>query len=365
MVSCNYTLVEPKEPIEEDTTIKYPDCPFYNKDFNFVNGRCDKIISVSYDGKYTSIDKYTLGSQLLTNRWILNNQSGEYLLIGGTLSAMDFDSTVLTQFRYIRLDGYFGFITYNSNKLVFSATTLVDTVGNRKEFIVRNNLFTYNISTKEIQPITPSSFGKGGAIYYNNKGINVRWLPESTDGKDILFLQYNKKNYKYHLQQDKLEEIQIEPFTTISNDLKLGILMNMSLTNTNKNFIINKNNYYLFDTLDYRMIHASAISFDNKYIVINVASTNFSDGKDTTQHQRQLELWIVEVDKWLASTGEFKDFRKINTRFQHCLYQKPGNPIAFTPQNTLLVSMHPHNNPQGNVYEMDLKGNIIRKITNN
>lgn len=370
LMSCNDSVIDPKD-IPEDTTHKFPDCPLYDAS-KFLGTRCDEIISVSYDGKYTSIEKHFEGNfTLLTNRWIINNQNGEYMLIGGEKQAMDFDSTVLTQFRYIRLNNYFEFNPYNSNLLVFSATTLVDTIGNKKDFIIRNNLFTYNLQTKELKSITPNSFGKGGAIYIGNFGMHVKWLPESIEGNDIFYIRYNNKNYKYYLQTDKLEEIELEPYTTLSNDLKLRILMNLSWTNTNKNYIINSKNYYLFDTLEYRSIYASAISFDNKYIALNVASSNVANGVDTSKNFRHIEIWVIEVDKWLASSGDFKDFKKINTRFQHCMYippsqnYPPNNLIAFTPQNTLLVSMHPNNSPQGNIYEMDLKGNIIRKITNN
>jgi len=371
LVSCNYTLVEPKEPIEEDTTIKYPNCSLYDETKS-GQPRCDDIISVSYDGKYSAIEKHFESAySLLSNRWIINNQTGEYILIGGVKREIDFDSTELKQFRYIRLNNNFEFNSYNSNILVFSATTLVDTIGDKKEFIIRNNLFTYNMLSKELKPITPNSFGKGGAIYIGNFGMNVKWLPESNVGNDIFYIRYNNQNYKYYLQQDKLEEIEIEPFTTISNDVKLGIKVNENMSYIPPNFIINNGSYYLYDSTKYRIIHSSAISFDNKYFVVALTPTNhnYKDGQqDTSQQQRHIELWLVEVDKWLASSGEFKDFRKINPRFQHCLYMtynRPGRQIAFTPQNTLLVSLHPYNSHKGNVYEMDLKGNILRKITNN
>jgi hypothetical protein len=369
MVSCNETVVDPKVPFEEDTTHKYPDCPLYT----FSEPNCDEIISVSYDGKYTAIEKHFESNfTLLSNRWIISNQTGEYMLIGGNQRPMDFDSTLLTQFRYIGLKHYFEFNPYNSNILVFTSYTLVDTVGDKKQFIGRDNLFTYNLQTKELKLITPSAFGKGGAIYLNNEGMRVKWLPESMVGNDVFYIRYNKNtHYKYYLQEDRLEEIAMEPYTTISNDLKLRILMNLSWTNTNKNYIINSKNYFLFDTLEYRSVYASTISFDNKYVALNVASSNVANGVDTNKNYRHIEIWVVEVDKWLASSGEFKDFKKINTRFQHCMYippsqyYPPNNLIAFTPQNTLLVSMHPNNSPKGNIYEMDLKGNILRKITNN
>lgn len=362
VASCNDKIVDPKVPIEEDTTHKYPDCPLYPKT-NFPQ-RCDKIISVSFDGKYSSLDKYTVGSGLLTNRWILNNLTGEYMLIGGNQQFISFDSTELTQFRSIRLNHYFEFSPYNSNMLIFSANTLVDTLGNRKEFIVRNNLLKYNINTNEIQQITPSAFGKGGAIYKNGIGMRVRWLPESSPSNDVFYVHYGDNHYKYYLQQDKLEEINLEAFHTISNDLSIRFWAHPNFTNTEKKYLLNNKALYLFDTLEYRTSMLPIISFDNKYVLIQVAST-FQDGVDTTQGFRHFELWVVDVDKWIASSGEFKDFTKINTRFQHCMYLQPGNPVAFTPYNTIIASMHPYNNNQGNVYEMDLKGNIIRKITNN
>ncbi|MBL8004095.1 MAG: hypothetical protein JNL36_03260 [Candidatus Kapabacteria bacterium] len=363
LVSCNDTLVEPKVPIEEDTTHKYPNCPLY-PDINFTQ-RCDKIISVSYDGKYSSIEKATQGSGLLINRWILNNLTGEYILLGGNNRIIEFDSTVFTQFRYIGLKHFYEFNPYNSDIVVFTTFTLVDTIGDKKEFIGRDNLFTYNLQTKELKLITPSAFGKGGAIYLNNEGMRVKWLPESKPGNDVFFIQYNNsRNYKYYLQQDKLEELVLESYHAISNDLSIRFWAHTNFTNTQKKYLLNNKELYLFDTLEYRTSMLPIISFDNKYLLIQVAST-FQDGVDTTQGFRHFELWIVEVENWLASTGEFKDFTKINTRFQHCMYLQPGNPVAFTPYNTIIASMHPYNNNQGNVYEMDLKGNIIRKITNN
>jgi len=372
LASCNETTVEPKAPIEEDTTIKYPNCPLYDAS-KFLGTRCDDIISVSYDGKYSSIEKHFESEfTLLENRWIINNNTGEYLLIGGEQENITFDSTVLSQFKYIGLKHHFEFNPYNSDIVVFTTFTLVDTVGDKKNYIGRDNLFTYNLQTKELKLITPSAFGKGGAIYLKNEGMRVKWLPESTMGNDVFYIRYNTStNFKYYLQQDKLEEIAIDPYSVISNDLKLGIKVNQNMNYTPESFFINKKDFYLYDTTAYRLMHSSAISFDKKYFVLALTPSNhnYKDGQIDTSHlQRHIELWVVEVDKWLASSGEFKDFRKINPRFQYCMYMtynRPGRQIAFTPQNTLLVSLHPYNSHKGNVYEMDLKGNILRKITNN
>ena len=365
LVSCNDTLVEPKEPIEDDTTIKYPNCPLYNESIS-GQPRCDEIISVSNDAKYSSIRKYILGSQLSANRWILNNLTGEYLLVGGTQQHIEFDSTVLTQFRYIGLKHYFEFSPYNSDIVVFTTFSLVDTVGDKKEFIGRDNLFTYNMQTKELNLITPRAFGKGGAIYLNNEGMRVKWLPESTPGNDIFYIRYNKNvHFKYFLQQDKLEEIEIEPFTMISNDMKIRFIASQPQWAGNpKYYKINEKELYLYDTLKYRFSEGHCISSDNKYLATQVYPTD-TLLPDSTQNQRHIEIWVVEIDKWLASSGEFKDFRKINPRFQHCMYLDFGKRIEFTPQNTLIVSMHSQNSAQANIYEMDLKGNILRKITNN
>lgn len=372
LASCNEKIVESKEPIEDDTTHKYPDCPLFDAS-KFIGTRCDDIISVSYDGKYSAIEKHFESEYtLLENRWIINNFTGEYMLIGGNLPAMDFDSTVLSQFRYIGLKHHFEFNPYNSDIVVFTTFTLVDTVGDKKNYIGRDNLFTYNLQTKELKLITPSAFGKGGAIYLKNEGMRVKWLPESTIENDVFYIRHNNiTHYKYYLQQDRLEEIEIDPYSIISNDLKLAIKVNQNMNYTPESFIINKKDYYLYDTTAYRLMHSSAISFDKKYFVLALTPSNhnYKDGQIDTSHlQRHIELWVVEVDKWLASSGEFKDIRKISPRFQHCMYltyTKPGRQIAFTPQNTLLVSMHPYNSHIGNVYEMDLKGNILRKITNN
>ena len=63
----------------------------------------------------------------------------------------------------------------------------------------------------------------------------------------------------------------------------------------------------MFDTLQYRRSSNPAISFDNKYIVMLVTFTNFEDAKDTIpQNFRHEELWVIEVDKWMAGSGELR-----------------------------------------------------------
>jgi len=184
--------------------------------------------------KRISIDKDIQGSQLLVNRRIVNNLTGEYMFIGGNELSMDYDSTILTQFRSIVLKHNFECNPYNSNILVFTTFSVVDTVGDKKEFILRDNLFTFNIQTKKLQLITPSELGKSGAIIKSGLGMNnVKWLSESSLGNDVFFIRYEGVHYKYYLQTDKLEQIGIEAFTVISNDIKLRFFVNYNFPNSN------------------------------------------------------------------------------------------------------------------------------------
>lgn len=367
LTSCNETVIDPKVPIDEDTTT-YPDCPHYDNE-KYFDPIYDEIFSVSHDGKYAVIRKHFDGNSnpvTISSRFLLNLQTGEYMLVGGnengklggTGRAFEFDTLQFPYIKRILPFERFQFCPYNSDLICFRAACDIDTVGERKKFSTFYNLFSYNIKTKELKLITPSSFGKWG---HSGNGFTVPlWLTSSTEGNNKFLLGTNDGTYIYSQQEDKLEKIPLGNFTIISSDLskRFYVYGNGYLPNQ---FYLNDKQVFLSDSMPIKTIQSGSFTHDNKLLALFVWANNGE--LDTALRFRNAEIWLIEVDKLIASTGEFTEIRKIKPLTPECQYFADGG--FFTPQNTLIVGMHPYNSPQGNVYEMDLKGNILRKITNN
>lgn len=371
LASCNDTIIDPKTPIEEDTTHKYPNCPLYDE-IKYGQQRCDNLFSTSNDGKYAVITKHfdgNINTIFASNRYILDLKTGSYILIGGNEKgniggnhkSFEFDTILFSGYKSIENYERFHFCPYNSNIISFGAMCVIDTIGDGKSLAVFANLFTYNIQTKELTKITPEVFGKWGI----DKLTSILWHNSSVPGNDIFLLGLQNGWYEFNLQTKTLQKsnviIHVSENTIYSSDIKSFRFEIVGNGFPPNQFFLNEKEVFLYDSLPYKHIIQGAFSNDNKYLCFGVRAHNGVE--DSTYFYRGSELWVIEVDKLKSTTGVFNDFTKINLRYRHCM--NLGGNINLTPHNTILVSMYPHNSRQGNVYEMDLKGNILRKITNN
>jgi hypothetical protein len=263
--------------------------------------------------------------------------------------------------------GRFSFCPYNSNIINIVARCDIDTIGDKKNLYSFYNYFTYNIQTMEMEKITPSIFGKWGIRHQTGIQLVCQWLSTSSEGNDkFLIIHPNKITYIYHLQEDRLEET--NSIKDLTNTIISGDGQYRFYKSGNGNwkepylFYLNDKEVFLEDSLLIKAVGNGSFSKDNKYLAVGVTANNGEYGTPTYVY-RNSEIWLMEVDKLMASTGEFTEIRKIKPRTTECHYFTSG--CLFTPQNTLIVGLHPFNNSQANIYEMDLKGNILRKITNN
>lgn len=372
LLSCKETITNPNDKEPKDTSTFFPNCPIYDES-KYGQADCDRLFSVSYDGKYAVIAKHwggIISNISLSGRYILNIQNGEYILIGGNENgqiggngrAMEFDTLHFPNLMRIRNYELFRFCPYNSNIIVFGAECDYDTVGDRKSVKTFYNIFTYEITTKKLTNITPKSFGKWGLPTLTP----VYWLNTSKEGNDVFLLGLQNGWHEYNLQTNELYKTSL-PFnnnenTIFSNDSKTyQFRVTHGYAVAPNKYFLNEKEVKLFDSLSIYTLFGEKISFDNRYLLLSFYA--YSGKDDSTFFKRYGEIWIVEIEKLKNSVEPLKDFTKINLRYRHCL--NLSSEMVFTPHNTILVSMHPSNSRQGNVYEMDLKGNILRKITNN
>lgn len=372
LFSCKETITNPNDKEPKDTTTYFTNCPIYDES-KYGQADCDRLFSVSHDGKYAVIAKHWSGivaNIFLSDRYILNLQTGEYILIGGNENgqvggdgrAIEFDSLQFPNLLFIQHYERFRFCPYNSNIMVFGAYCIYDTTGDNKSEARFYNIFTYEISTKKLTNITPKSFGKWGMPTLTP----VYWLNTSKEGNDVFLLGLQNGWHEFNLQTNVITKTELpfndDGYSIFSNDLKtFQFRVTHGYAVAPNKYFLNEKEVKLYDSLPIYTLFGEKISFDNRYLLLSFYA--YSGKDDSTFFKRYGEIWVVEIEKLKNSVEPLKDFTKINLRYRHCL--NLSSEMLFSPQNTILVSMHPSNSRQGNVYEMDLKGNILRKITNN
>ncbi|MBL8003829.1 MAG: hypothetical protein JNL36_01920 [Candidatus Kapabacteria bacterium] len=342
-ISCNDTIVDPKDNKPDDSTTYYPDCKnFVPSDLTFPESV--DLYSVSYDGINASIlsKSYTYFDNLN--------------LTTGIVSRIEFDKAKFQNIKNISMYSNRKFCPYNSNLVVFSAKVQKDTIGDGKNYIVTDEIVLHDIISNEIKLITPKSFGD-----ITSGILSIEWVGTSKQDSNVFFISRSSTNRSFfHLETETL----LSDNSIIGKYSKNFEYKVHTISRNNKSFYLNDKMISLQDTINYLNIVNIDFSFDNRYVMFTVIPQETEGFVLQDSNARGRELWIMEVEKLRTSSGVFTEITKINTGYRHCLFIYDKTAL-LTPMNTIIASMHYHDNLKGNVYEMDLKGNILRKITNN
>ncbi|OGU14895.1 MAG: hypothetical protein A2X61_11995 [Ignavibacteria bacterium GWB2_35_12] len=257
---------------------------------------------------------------------------------------------------------------YNSNRLLISAVTYTDTVGDGKNWIWGVNLYIISLDGNEFNKITPLQFPKSGGDLFSN----IIWLKESSTNNDFIsgFFSSTNKNYIgnkiikgiYVPQSD--EFILPNPYHALIRESKVGYHYSYDDYYTPTEFpnkiYINDNEISIFEKEKILRLTYASWSPNSKLFALTIAHKR-PDSIDLNKQGFQ-EIWIFDYEKYLNEKPELIPYKKINLIEQFCMYGY-GIYAEFITDSTLVVSMGGPKADFFYLYEITTDGKLVRQLT--
>jgi len=209
-----------------------------------------------------------------------------------------------------------------------------------------NSFFSkFNIQTNSIEEIEINVNGE--SIRNLHQGIQIlRWLPQSKPGDDYLFLSNNSI---YHVQSG-----------TFSQGVQ-NVILNSANTNA---FSVSPNSKYIY--------HKKYVQGNEKWYINNEEFTydvpmidriNWSNDSRHFVYQANgynghMFLEVCEV----LPNGTIQKVNSIDLTKRFCSFG-PCAFACFLSDKTLGVYFYKNNAMQGNIYEVDFRGKILRQLS--
>jgi hypothetical protein len=250
---------------------------------------------------------------------------------------------------------------YESDVLMFKVVSTVDTSDLAQNVLVQN-IYRYNLKTKNAERVTPSFLGRYGASSIGWYG----WTLGSSPGYDTIIISLGpnlspdgKHFYgSYSLQTGKMERLPLPTGNThevyysdgkhcfaISFDSSTaGLVWPGTIDGIPLNFAKQ------LDTL-----RAPELEFSpsGKYVVFDAHFNNEGPPGDSLYEQ----LWICEV------TNPANPLHVINLQRLYCTYSFDGLHPHFLTDTTLAISMHKDEAKYSPLWEIKIDGTLLRQLT--
>jgi hypothetical protein len=306
---------------------------------------------------YHAYQKVSLNGENL----VFRNQGNAYILNLKTkvIKFIDLQSKLPANVRLSSASLYFP-CPYNSNRILIHAVTGTDLPDDSiKRYFYGQNLYIVSLDGSEFKRVTPSIFGQVGSP--GNFRVDT-WLPESTDGNDLILLSYvyNGKGYygNYKPQTDELLETQYQGSSLMAIS-KGGKFKFVRTTAGWLLYSLNDIEFHFneeFQSLDY-----CSFSPSGKYIALSVT---LYPGQ-SEEERRYQEIWLINVEKFLKEKPDtLVPERIINLRNDFCMYAMMASPCAeFISENALAVAMYKDGDDRAYLWKVSIKGELLEQLT--
>ncbi len=255
---------------------------------------------------------------------------------------------------------------YNSSIFAVIILAGIDTVGDGKQYPGRYHIIKTNIEGTLFEDITPKIFDPIGSL--DPIGCDG-WLPTSKEGNDTFLIGYKtsyfggSKYAKFCPQNQTLFEIERTGLISFSNNGKYVYRSKFDYsipTMDHKYFFIN-NTEIAYKDAEYTEVRGGFFSPDGKKLLLN---TWFFDTETKIDSQRLGEVWIIDIEKFMANpVNPYTPDKIINIKDRFCMFSTGTPGGSFTSNNTISVSMFKKGENFQYLYEIDLNGNMIRQLT--
>jgi len=302
-----------------------------------------KIFQLSPNGQ-----KLLIGTDIL---WILDLKTAK-------IQKIDF-STILPKNMYFKGIIYQAYwCPYDNNKFVVTCYTGTDTIGDGKSYIVGYQLISVNLDSNNCEIVTPKMLGKAGV----SLGLGfLGWLPESSINNNFFVIGYispTTGDYtikKYNSNYQTLETYSYYDILSYSYKGSNFYYSNFD-SNGNANYYLN-NVILNFPAMGYSVLSKGDFSPSGKKLAVCVKVENCA-----MDSARLDEIWIIDVDKYISNPINPVPIKIINLRDNFCMFTYQLNAV-FTSETTLALSMFKDGDKYGNIYEIDINGNMVRQLT--
>lgn len=242
---------------------------------------------------------------------------------------------------------------YSSDKLFFSTAESYDSAG--KKLFVQNG-YLYTISSNEIQRITPKMFGTYGPSQLQFG----TWLNGSRDGLDSLLYDSNiyvpQEDRMYPIPDGYNEDVWQSPTTPDLITYKYKGVPNLK----HPQLFLNGTKFLECDNID-EWDNGPHWSPDGKHLSLSVLS-NFPTTNPNDPYTYD-EIWIVDVPLFNLLPNSGLAMYRINMQQQFCMYSFNGIYAEFVTDSTLAVSMGKDGDKLCPIWEISLKGKLLRQLT--
>jgi hypothetical protein len=250
---------------------------------------------------------------------------------------------------------------YDNNRIVISATTFADTIGNQRPSFYGQRLLMVSLNKGTAEDITPPLFSAVGAPAI----ALFAWLRTSSIGNDTLLIAYSNPDEKseerfperfYVIQTQKLTRHRFPPFAQggtfvqhPNGEQYIGVVPSFS---SQDRAFINNNNFYI----PAQLVNKISWSPNGRKVALSVMP------KRGEPRRKFEQIWIIDVDRYLRELPDTVTCDVINLQTRFCMYSFLGCNAEFITDSTLAVSMHADGG-NSSLWEISTTGRRIRQLT--
>lgn len=250
---------------------------------------------------------------------------------------------------------------YESDVLMFKVNSLIDTSQETSSITV-HNVYKYNLTTKELERMTPPFLGKYGPYSMGWYG----WRAGSMPGSDTIMISLNSKlspdgKHFYGLyvpQTGYMERIPLPvsgSYEVLSDDGQHRFLM-LTDSNTGRPAwpgTVDGIPLNFAQPIDSMRSPNVLFSPSGKYVLFDVHFNDEGPPGDSLYEQ----LWISNVG------DPANPVHIINLQRLYCTYSFSGIHPRFLTDTTLAISMHKDEAKYSPLWEIAIDGRMIRQLT--
>ena len=308
----------------------------------------------------TPVPIYNYISKLSPNgqRILFDNNFKILDLKTNRIQQIDFSSILPKNMYYkgIKYQAYW--CPYDNNSFAMTCVTGTDTIGDGKSFIETYQLIIVNLDSNKCEVVTPKIFsGQGSSLGLGLFG----WLPGSTKNNNKFFIGFispSDSNYTFSEYDVNSQTIQKYKYDFLQSYTFNGNYYFYSTSDTNSNIQYNLNNVLVnFPNSAYTLFSKGDFSPSGKQLAVSVKVLNCAEDS-----ARLDEIWIIDVDKYISNPINPVPIKIINLRDNFCMFTYQLNAV-FTSETTLALAMFKDGDKYGNIYEIDINGNMVRQLT--